>query len=406
MGEHVCFLVSEHPFLDARIFKKEAKSLLKQGYKMTMIVPRKNGNLFDVDGSVFTDCFQKQTFIHEGIKVVTYEQICPQKNIKTLLYNMQSGTAERFTDPLTALGIAEEADIYHAHEFFSLYSGVGVKRALTEKGKQVKLIYDSHELEPDPLSYEAQKTKNIKTQILEQMLNEVDYVITVSNSIKAWYLSINPKLQVEVIYNSPPLAYPRELKQGTDADFLLAYEGNISPKRGSFHKLMDVLDLCQQEFNLNLKVKMIGGEKVSSKAPALSIPAHLKDKVIFTGWVNYESIPGVMRDADMGWVDLDAFHSLNNRFAMPNKFFSYLNNGVPVLVNQCKDMESFIQRYGCGHVVSKLQATARDYAEAISFLHANRERVMEMGRSARKAMETTYSWGHMEKKLFAVYKQL
>ncbi len=108
----------------------------------------------------------------------------------------------------------------------------------------------------------------------------------------------------------------------------------------------------------------------------------------------------------MGWVDLDAFHSLNNRFAMPNKFFSYLNNGVPVLVNQCKDMESFIQRYGCGHVVSKLQATARDYAEAISFLHANRERVMEMGRSARKAMETTYSWGHMEKKLFAVYKQL
>lgn len=50
MGKRVCFLVSEHPFLDARIFKKQAKSLLKQGYAVTMIVPRRNGYLFNIDG--------------------------------------------------------------------------------------------------------------------------------------------------------------------------------------------------------------------------------------------------------------------------------------------------------------------------------------------------------------------
>ena len=79
MSKKVCFLVTEHPFLDARIFKKEAKSLRKHGYQVTMIVPRKNGYLFDIDGRVFTDSFLEPIFYHEGIKVITYEQIFLRK---------------------------------------------------------------------------------------------------------------------------------------------------------------------------------------------------------------------------------------------------------------------------------------------------------------------------------------
>lgn len=53
MAKKVCMVVAYHPFLDARIFKKEAKSLQKMGYDVSMIVPRKNGNLFDIDGTPF-----------------------------------------------------------------------------------------------------------------------------------------------------------------------------------------------------------------------------------------------------------------------------------------------------------------------------------------------------------------
>src|SRR5699024_9072639 len=139
MSKNVCFLITEHPFLDARIFKKEAKSLHGEGYQVTMIVPTKNGYLFDVDGSIFHQQFRSQTFIHEGIKIVTYEQMYPENQLKNLHYNLHSGHHSRFTDPLTQLGIAQQADIYHAHEFFSLYSGVGIKRTLATKGRECKL---------------------------------------------------------------------------------------------------------------------------------------------------------------------------------------------------------------------------------------------------------------------------
>ncbi|MFD2922432.1 glycosyltransferase [Halobacillus naozhouensis] len=402
MNKKVCFLVTEHPFLDARIYKKEARSLVKQGYEVTMIVPRKNGYLFDIDGRSFRDKFQSQSFNYDGIHIITYEQMHPEKNIKGLLYNLRSGGSKRFNDPLTQLGIAQQADIYHAHEFFSLYCGVGIRRALTAKGHRCKLIYDSHELEPDPLVAQPRNLLKSKQQMLELMLKDVDFVVTVSESIKSWYLDINPRLPVEVIYNSPPLAPSFESNKETRSHLIIAYEGVISKQRGSFNKFLDIIELCNQKFDL--RAKIIGGWKDCSQE--FSLPQSLKDKVEFTGWINYDSIPSLMRGVDVGWVDLDTEHSLNNRFAMPNKFFSYLNNGVPVLTNQCKDMESFIQTYQCGYNVKKRQATAEDYVQALLFLYSNREKLLQMSRQARAIMESQFSWEHMENRLFTVYDHL
>ncbi|MGY0694386.1 glycosyltransferase [Virgibacillus sp. FSP13] len=404
MSKNVCFLITEHPFLDARIFKKEAKSLSTQGYQVTMIVPRKNGYLFDIDGSIFRDQFRSPIFFHEGIKVVTYEQIQPENQLKNLHYNLHSVGHDRFTDPLTKLGIEQQADIYHAHEFFSLYSGVGIKRALTANGKACKLIYDSHELEPDPLVKESRNTNKLKSEMLASMLNESDSVITVSESIKSRYQTINSKLPIDVIYNSPPLTTEHKPGQGNQTDLTIAFEGMIDPKRGSFKKLMDIAKLCNNIFDL--KVRIIGGRKKSNNTKSLPIPPQLADKVELTGWLNYDSIPKAMQYADIGWIDLDAEHSLNNRYAMPNKFFSYLNNGIPILVNQCNDMKNFIDTYHCGYIVKKRQANATDYVQALIHLHSNRKQIFEMSKNARSVMETHFSWEQMEKKLAAVYNRL
>ncbi|UFU00043.1 glycosyltransferase [Radiobacillus kanasensis] len=401
---HVCFIVTEHPFLDARILKKEAKSLLRQGYNVTMIVPRRNGYLFDIDGSLFTDRFLSPTFMYEGVKIITYEQENLSKNLKSLLHNLQSGNHSRFQDSLTQLGIEQEADIYHAHEFLSLYSGVGIKRALKAKGKSCRLIYDSHELEPDPLVTNPRKTVKVKQQMLELMLKETDQLITVSESIKSWHLSLNPALPGEVIYNSPPLGIEHPRKE-TKSELVVAYEGVMGRNRGNFDKLKKILELASEK--IDVKAKIIGGWKKDAKIKQDSaLPAHLKDKVSFTGWLAYESIPEVMRDVDIGWIDLNTTNSFNNRFAMPNKFFSYLNNGVPVLVNQCEDMGWFINQYKCGCVVHKPQANAEDYVQALLQLQSNKRNLKEMGKNARKAMKSEYSWEHMERKLLSIYDQL
>ncbi len=404
MGKHVCFLVAEHPFLDARIFKKEAKSLLKHGYSVTMIVPRKNGYLFDTDGQAFHDTFLHQTFHHEGVKIITYDQVYLEKRIKEIYHHVRSGNFTRFKHPLTQLGLKEKADIYHAHEFMSLYAGIGIKRALEVSDKHTKLIYDSHELEPDPFAGEAQNIQNVKKQMVTSMLKELDYVITVSASIKKWYRNIRPQLSIEVIYNSPPLAADYNPYKANKSELTLAFEGKLNKKRGNFQKLITILKKCNQYFPL--KIKIIGGGKNFKTDYLEQLDPHVKNKITYTGWVSYEKIPEAMWDVDIGWIDLDAANSLNNRFAMPNKFFSYLNNGVPVIVNQCTDMEKIVEMYDCGCTVKKRQASAEDYVQLLIHLASDRDKIRKMGQNGRNIMESAYSWEHMEKRLYNIYEQL
>lgn len=234
------------------------------------------------------------------------------------------------------------------------------------------------------------------------MLKETDYVITVSESIKAWFQSMNPQLPAEVIFNSPKLAPDYNPGRGKSKELTLVYEGVMNDTRGSFHKLIKITEMCNKKFPL--KIIIIGGNKQSEKP--LAVPSHLKSKIKQMGWVDYELLSQKMQAVDLGWIDLDAEHFLNHRFAMPNKFFSYLNNGIPVLVNQCKDMEECIRQFNCGYIVKGTQATPEAYVEALLHLHSNRSKIFEMSQNARKIMETKFSWEHMEKRLLSIYRLL
>jgi len=397
-------VVAYHPFMDARIFKKEAKSLQKKGYNVTMIVPRMNGHLFDIDGTPFTKSFRNKVFTHEGIKIVTYNWESSKNHLNKVLSDEKVWESQGFNNPLTQLAIQQDADIYHTHEYLSLFAGVGIKRLLKKrKGKNVKLIYDSHELTPDPLDnkYSEETRKNLAQKLL-RMLQETDYVITVSASIKSWYLTHMPNLPVEVLYNSPPLTknlLPKEYKRN---DLTIGYEGNVDDKKGIKEKIIDITELCSKKHPIQFKV--IGGSRFDNSFP---IPKHLQNHIHLTGWVDYEDLPSRLNDVDIGWIDLENVkNSLNKNYALPNKFFSYLNNGIPILVNKCHEMESFIRKHQCGFVVEKENATAQDYAEAILSLKEDKNQLKQMSQNGRSVMERLYSWEKMEDRLFRVYQDL
>jgi glycosyltransferase involved in cell wall biosynthesis len=398
----VCMLVSYHPFLDARIFKKEASSLVKNGYDVTMVVPRKKGYLFDIDGTPFKDRFLEKTFVHEQVKIVTYDGDSPRPSIPQMLQNAASRKHGSFADILTHVGIKQDADIYHAQEYLSLYSGIGIKRALAARGKSVKLIYDSHEIVPDPYAAWTESKKRNLLAILEYMLKEVDYTITVSDAMRAWYLTLNPSLSLGVIYNSPPLAKDYSAKVFHPDKLVVGYEGNMTSKRGSMEKIVGITRECGKVVDFTFQI--IGGKRFAEGGDA--VPPDLKNKIASVGWVEYESIPKYMKPVEIGWIDYEPQCSLNHAFALPNKFFSFLNNGIPVVVNQCPEMERFIQTYHCGLVIDKANAGVDDYSKALLYLHANKHKLQAMSANARKIMEEIYSWEHMEKRLLDIYKRL
>lgn len=140
---------------------------------------------------------------------------------------------------------------------------------------------------------------------------------------------------------------------------------------------------------------------------SLTLPKKIKNNVELTGWVDYHSISKHMKDVDIGWIDFDDLqHSLNRSYALPNKFFSYLNNGIPVVVNKCHEMEEFIRTHHCGLVINKTKATAGDYANAFLYLNKNKEKLKQMSANARSVMEKVYKWENMEDRLLKVYESL
>lgn len=397
----VCMLVQHHPFMDARIFKKEAKSLLRHGYDVSIVVPlNKEGYLYNIDGTPYVTQFLDRVFVHEGIRVVSYEDV--RDTIPQIEANIQ---APRCSMPiynrLTEVGLQQDADVYHAHEFLSLYAGVCIKKELRARGKHIKLIYDSHEFTPDPYSKIDPSRKAKLHAILVEMLKEVDHVITVSEAMKTWYLTLNPRLRVEVIYNSPPLFAAYVEKQYNTPGLTVCYEGNVGDDRGSTETMIQITEAGNQL--MDLKFKVIGGVR---SGQTFSVPPHLQQKLAMLGWVDYELVPYYMFDVDVGWIDYRLPYTLNHMFAMPNKLFSYLNNGVPVLVNKCHEMESFVRQHHCGLVIDKQEPTPQDYVQALKYLHDNKHELKRMSVNARRIMAEQYSWEYMEQRLLDVYKRV
>ncbi|MCH1626282.1 glycosyltransferase family protein [Ferdinandcohnia quinoae] len=397
MSVKVCMLSKFNTIFDSRMFKNEAKSLLKNGFNVTSINPRYGGYLCNLDFTTIRDKFLEKFFIYEGIQVLTYEYY--QEPLDTMLTNIKRRTHHAFNDPLMEAGLTVDAEIYHAHSIYSLYAGIGIKRAMKESGKEIKLIYDCRDMNVDPLNNRPDKHKLM--ELLLHMLDEVDYLLTVSQSIKAWYLSLKPNLPIELIYNSPPLVRMEEEKIFNEAGLTACYEGIVHSQRGGLEKILRITELMNDQILFQFMI--LGG---LTRGHRIVVPEKFKEQVTHHNWVDYHSIPDYMKDVDIGWIDLDMRFSLNRMFAMPNKFFSALNNGVPVVCNKGNDMENFIRFHHCGLVIDKYSPSAEDYADAFIYLDQHRDELKTMSKNARYAMESHYSWEFMEKRLVDVYHRL
>ncbi|MFZ4453233.1 glycosyltransferase [Salibacterium aidingense] len=383
MRTKVCFLLNSLSFLDERVFEKEGKSLVKQGYEVTIIAPKIKGALFDVNGSPFSNRFQKEVFIHQNITIKTYEYT----------HKVDPAAAH----PLYLTGLKERADIYHAHELQSFHIGKEIKRTLrTGENKMTKLLYDSRWVDPDPYSDTPKESIRQRDMMLLESLKEVDYIISTSESMKAWYLSKYPRIPVEVIYDSPPLVSSYHLKGRESKTFTAAFTGAPSKE----NREMIVSCMRKGREDIDLRFKVIGG------GSQVFVPDQLSPYITMTDLLPYDSLPKTLADVDTGFINMDSSRSLHDSFALPSSFFTYLNNAVPVVVSKCHEMEHFIRTYHCGIVINKQKPKPEDYVDGFLYLYRHKNKAREMSWNARKVMEDHFNWSYMEKRLLKVYNSM
>lgn len=469
-------LIRRHSFLDARVFEKEARSLKAMGHHVTVMGPKHKGRLLSISRNPIS--IRKNRFKRDGVHVVTYKanSISGKKRValmqRRMIQNIKRRLQTYFVDHLWIKALRVKADVYHAHEWETLYEAVQIKRMLRKKKRRVKVIFDAHELEQNTL-------------LLKLLMHEVDHIITVSDSLKRIYAKRYPKTPITVIYNSPTtnkvqitntdntaeiedLGYINDSTETTEtidtgtivdtADtpdkfdipdkvdtieedkakvntdhidfssvnapgpfrtattvikastkrslpFTIAYEGMLTKDKGDPYKIIQIVNRCAKS-GMNVKFKILGKAIVKNKREQINILKKIRSnrRINYT-WVDFKDLPKHLANTHVGYI---YFHlnDPNRVYALPNKFFSYLNSGIPVVVNNAAEMRGFINRHKCGIVINKKNPTAADYASQFIRLNANRHLLDKLSQNAMKVMQTTYCWERMEQRLARIYRSL
>lgn len=400
----ICKLIRRHSFLDVRVFQKEARSLAALGHDVCLMAPRYNGSLLNVNKAPLRDKrYGGQSFVMDHVTIIPYEakriaSIYHKANVeKAMLRSLLDGTLAYQLDGLLLKARDTGADVFHAHEPETLYEAVQAKRFQRAQGKNVKVVYDAHELEND-------------TPLLRELMKETDRLITVSDSIASIYAKRYPQATVTIIYNSPkllehaeepepPIAYSKE------RPMIIGYEGMVTKEKGDPNRMIGMLDSLSQA-GLHVRLRIFGQVHHPAPAERVKIEKRFKsDPRVDYEWVDYEELGDQWKNVDAGYIYFD-LSSKNRVYALPNKFFSMLGSGVPVVVNDAAAMGAVIREHACGLVAQKKNASASDFAQQFAKLYSDRELLASMERNARAAMRDVYCWEKMEQRLAMMYQEL
>ncbi|MCU6710425.1 hypothetical protein M6D81_17165 [Paenibacillus sp. J5C_2022] len=398
-------LIRKHSFQDVRVYQKQARSLAAMGYDVCLMAPRYNGNLLDINRRpVGGALYRGIRFQLDGVTFATFaaKRSVTDKEAAAwesrMLTELQGETPDSplSWDGLLSGALLEEGDVYHAHEPWTLYEAVMAKRLLQRQGKRAKVIFDAHELEGD-------------SPLLRRLMLETDHMITVSDSIGELYRQRYPHVTVSIIYNSP--LYENEVAETAPAAasdekaFTIGYEGMLTKEKGDPVRIMAIADRLAQE-GINVRFKVLGKVVLPYGQGKVNMEKVLCDHPrIDYGWAPFQQLGKLWSGVDAGYIYFDL--GVSNRIhALPNKLFSLMNSGVPIVVNAAQAMGDLINRYQCGIVIPKRNPSADDYAEQFALLYRDRELLHRLGRNAKEAMHSTYSWNRMEQRLRDIYHSL
>jgi glycosyltransferase involved in cell wall biosynthesis len=205
------------------------------------------------------------------------------------------------------------------------------------------------------------------------------------------------------LHNSPLPEVFRCDKKSPEAARTLIHCGNLSTNRGMM-QILDALAVVKEKTPVKfIQVGVVrernrDRERFEERVKALG----LEKEAEVTGWVTYGKMVGMLNRGSIGLAALQP--TRNNYGTLHNKTFSYMSTGLAVIGPRGSDTERIINETGCGLAVDMNDSQA--LAEAIMSLIDNRERCHQLGQNGRKAIEESFGWHIMERKLWRIYEDL
>ncbi len=289
--------------------------------------------------------------------------------------------------------------VIHAHDVMGLRAAALIKLWLQSDGLATPVIYDSHEyirgLEPTARA-------GAMAEMQDRCIEATDGLITVSasilNSLRAEYGYNKPAC---VVYNCPPKASDGDTglpdlksRLGLPADTPLGvWTGSVSLGSGA-HTFISALKFIP-DLHLAFFTSRFG--QFFRDLIDLARRSGCEDRVHSVPTVDYRVVPDAIVGADFGFVGFIPYIK-NHEFAMPNKFFEYVQAGIPLVVSNVLEMGAFVARYAIGEVFEP---------ESVGACAAAMQRVLDKTRSSYlsrlRALAATYNWQYQAIKIEDIY---
>ena len=258
--------------------------------------------------------------------------------------------------------------------------------------KNKKRVFDAHELFSEvPELAERPMSKAVWRWLEKMMIPRYKTKYTVSESIAKYYLEIYQQ-QFNVIRNVP--LYKKTIEFNNDSNIIL-YQGALNDGRG----LAQMIDAMQEVHDFVLWIAGRGDIEEELKNQVKEM--QLENKIKFLGVLSPLELESITINAKIG-INLLENKGLNYYYSLANKFFDYMQVGIPTINMAFPEYIKINKEYETTILIDDLSKDS--ILEAVNKLR-DKQFYQQLQLNCNKAKEV-YTWENESKKLIEIYDSL
>ncbi|MEO0079656.1 MAG: glycosyltransferase [candidate division WOR-3 bacterium] len=370
----VCLLTSSHPVEYSRFLYREALSLTRNGYRVTLV-----------------GLGRERVEQVQGVKVVAI----PERRF------LQKHLVLR---KVAQVALQELVDVYHCLDPWTLAIGLNIKK----RRPGIRVIYESSEwfpqafLDRDDLIYPLRWAGYQAIRRLEaRAAKEADGVIETNQTRAQRFVALG--VEPVLVPNYPQLEMLPE--PSMERKPWLVYTGLISKHRG-FEKLLQALALVAAQ-RPDVRLKTIGHfdprDTIEWRSREFIRQTGITANIEFTGWLSYDRMFASLTPCLAGVVLLQPERG-NDRTGLPNKLFEFMGSGLAVIASNFPEMASVVNETKCGWLVDP--TSPEQIAHAMFEVLNDPKEAIRRGLAGRQAVLDRFNWTRAEARLLELYRRL
>lgn len=388
----VLMLLENHTYPQDGRVRREAVSLQRAGYRVTVIAPAGDG--------------QPRSEVVDGVRVYRYP--APRERDGFVGYAIEYGYSMLMSALLTFFVFVRHGfDAIHAHNPPDTFVFIAAPYKLLGK----RFVFDHHDLSPE--MYDARfgddanpKVHRVLRRLERWTFRLADHVISTNESYRDIAMGRGnvPPHRVTIVRNGPELDRVRLMEPDPQlrsrAKHIFGYVGVMGPQDGvdylirALHHL--VADLDRGDFLCFI----VGGGSAVPELQALVTELGLEDHVWFTGRTSDEDLMRYLSTADI-CVDPDPFNPFADRSTMI-KMTEYMAMARPIVAFDLTEH----RRTAAEAALYATPNDELDFARCLAELMDDPERRAAMGDVGRRRVEERLAWPHQEQRLLAAYRAI